>query len=437
MIKIKTKILLTNLVLIGLFISNANVLLAASSPGLSVSGTTLQDTDGARFIIEGANVEFYRDPGCTYVTDNGWTQRAQIAQKMKSLGINAIRLNYSASWLGSSSANQTKFLDFMQVFVQQGIYVMPSDHSFTGRNLNGIENTSFPLFATIVNGAKSRGIEKYLIMNPYNEPYGEDWDSYGWSHWIQKNKDTLAYLRNTLNFKELVVLDTGSWAADFDVSSMNQVKQYDATLMGGTAKVVFSNHWYPNIPISNPQNAMNNANQVPVLIGELGQYNATPLNPQYVRDVLSYAINTGIPKGFNGVFPWIWNWCDDNSMTAEWDDHVNLSPYGQIFVDNYYSKVSGGGGPILTPTPSANPTSSPTVQPTVVPTFTPSPMPSATGALRPGDANGDGKVDGLDYVVWLGNYGANIAGGAIIGDFNEDQHVDGLDYVIWLNNYDL
>jgi hypothetical protein len=60
---------------------------------------------------------------------------------------------------------------------------------------------------------------------------------------------------------------------------------------------------------------------------------------------------------------------------------------------------------------------------------------SPTPNLKPGDANGDGKVDGLDYVIWLNNYGTTTTDGASKGDFNNDGKVDGLDYVIWLNNY--
>ncbi len=55
-------------------------------------------------------------------------------------------------------------------------------------------------------------------------------------------------------------------------------------------------------------------------------------------------------------------------------------------------------------------------------------------ALLPGNANGDSVVDGLDYVIWLNNYGSSKQGPSF-GNFNGDSVVDGLDYVIWLNNY--
>jgi hypothetical protein len=53
----------------------------------------------------------------------------------------------------------------------------------------------------------------------------------------------------------------------------------------------------------------------------------------------------------------------------------------------------------------------------------------------PGDANGDGKVDGIDYVIWLNHYNQATINGPKDGDFNNDGKVDGIDYVIWLTNY--
>ncbi|MBI3980943.1 hypothetical protein HY345_03005 [Candidatus Microgenomates bacterium] len=61
--------------------------------------------------------------------------------------------------------------------------------------------------------------------------------------------------------------------------------------------------------------------------------------------------------------------------------------------------------------------------------------PAKTNAqLNPADANSDGKVDGVDYTIWLIHYEQNVTGGKTKGDFNNDGKVTGLDYVIWLNN---
>lgn len=65
-----------------------------------------------------------------------------------------------------------------------------------------------------------------------------------------------------------------------------------------------------------------------------------------------------------------------------------------------------------------------------------SPAPSITGSQQlSGDANGDGKVDGIDYITWLTHYNQATTLGARDGDFNLDGKVDGIDYITWLNNY--
>ena len=60
---------------------------------------------------------------------------------------------------------------------------------------------------------------------------------------------------------------------------------------------------------------------------------------------------------------------------------------------------------------------------------------AATQVATPGDANNDGRVDGIDYVIWFNNYGQISQGGSSVGDFNNDTQIDGVDYVIWFNNY--
>jgi hypothetical protein len=56
----------------------------------------------------------------------------------------------------------------------------------------------------------------------------------------------------------------------------------------------------------------------------------------------------------------------------------------------------------------------------------------------PGDGNGDGVVDGLDYLLWAAAYGdppLDPPGSPGNGDYNDDGVVDGLDYLVWAGNY--
>ncbi|MCA9101723.1 MAG: hypothetical protein KDA63_11260 [Planctomycetales bacterium] len=58
-------------------------------------------------------------------------------------------------------------------------------------------------------------------------------------------------------------------------------------------------------------------------------------------------------------------------------------------------------------------------------------------ATLPADGNGDGWVDGLDYLLWASHYGMHPSpdGDISDGDYNDDGWVDGLDYLLWAANY--
>jgi hypothetical protein len=51
-----------------------------------------------------------------------------------------------------------------------------------------------------------------------------------------------------------------------------------------------------------------------------------------------------------------------------------------------------------------------------------------------GDGNNDGKVDGLDFIIWLIHYGQNVSGNTN-GDYDGNGSVGIGDYLIWANNY--
>ena len=62
---------------------------------------------------------------------------------------------------------------------------------------------------------------------------------------------------------------------------------------------------------------------------------------------------------------------------------------------------------------------------------------SPVSAATPGDATGEGIVNGADYTIWASHYNQSTENGPTDGDFNNSGIVDGADYVIWANNYDM
>jgi hypothetical protein len=55
--------------------------------------------------------------------------------------------------------------------------------------------------------------------------------------------------------------------------------------------------------------------------------------------------------------------------------------------------------------------------------------------LAPGDFNGDGKVDGVDFLNWQSNYPKSSGGTCDHGDANGDGKVDGVDFLVWQSHY--
>lgn len=371
---------------------------------LRVDGVRVERANGDRFVFSGANVEMYRDyrlgqgPGaaCNYASDGFYTVRVEMAARLKALGVNSIRLNYKYTNLDQT--NLAKFLDVAQAFIEAGLYVMPSDHSYTGAGL-GSASQSYPMMRNIIQGIRDRGLDTdYLIMNPFNEP-GPDITP---ADWVLAQQKVINYLRRDSAFDGLIVLDGTGWATMLDVARFNGLIKYDADLrtaiLGETApgKLVFSHHLYPNIGFSGlPTNIGNNSAAVPLTVGELGQYNETPLSPGYVKQVIAAALTQWIPAGHNGLWAWIVNWCDDNKQLNDWkvNPGVPYSPneaftsYGAIWNTDYYAKFIGSSGPPTTPRPvtaTATPTrTAPLPTNTARPSTTPTRPPATSTAAPP------------------------------------------------------
>jgi hypothetical protein len=56
-------------------------------------------------------------------------------------------------------------------------------------------------------------------------------------------------------------------------------------------------------------------------------------------------------------------------------------------------------------------------------------------ALAPGDFNGDGRVDGVDFLNWQSHYPTASGATCDHGDANGDGKVDGVDFLVWQSHY--
>lgn len=374
---------------------------AAQAPtALRVDGVTIVKANGARLLISGINVEMFRDyrgngGECDYTSDGYYAVRDAFAKKFSELGINVARLNYAYANL--SAANLAKFVDVAESLMKRGIYVMPSDHTYTGGVLTGA-SASYPTMRAIIAEVRKRGLDEgLLIMNPFNEP-GPDVTP---AAWLLAQQKVLQDLRTTAKFDGLVVLDGTGWSTMLDVTTFNKVITYDSQLRTSLAqsgdvlpaKVAFSNHLYPNIT-GLPATIGANSDKVPLIVGEIGQINpgASGLDPAYVRSVASQALKTWMPKGHNGLFVWIANWCDANKTWEDWTKNPSipysidangnliepLSPFGNVVISAYYNPMlatNGAPPPVVTISPSGTPTRTASRTPTPVASLTPTSKP--------------------------------------------------------------
>jgi hypothetical protein len=304
---------------------------SVASPLLHIRGTSLVLSDSQRFVVKGVNFEFYRDSGCSQITGAEYPLRQDISDKLKSIGINLVRINYNHTWLEQDGQNLSKLLDMIQVFAQNGIYSMLSDNKFPDRDRSTDYVSAYNSFTNIIIGVRQRDLEPYVLMNPYNESFYVGPDT------IVANENTLKFFRLTLKYKGVIALETDKWYG----SIFQQVLDYDASLLKGSANVVYSEHWYSATQDWNLiHQYIDNSNNFPFLIGEMGSYlrGHPPQTTQFVLDLLDAVRHTGIPRGHNGVVAWIWNWCNINATMTN-SDFITLNDYGNLYVDNYYSKA--------------------------------------------------------------------------------------------------
>lgn len=54
---------------------------------------------------------------------------------------------------------------------------------------------------------------------------------------------------------------------------------------------------------------------------------------------------------------------------------------------------------------------------------------------RPGDFDGDGDIDGPDFLAWQTNLPQSRGGSLDQGDADGDNDIDGADFVVWQTNF--
>lgn len=118
----------------------------------------------------------------------------------------------------------------------------------------------------------------------------------------------------------------------------------------------------------------------------------------------------------------------NTSYTLQWWDTYTGT------VSNTETKTSSGDGQITLSISNLASDIAVKIFTTAVPTTTPT--------VKRADANGDNRVNGQDYIIWMNGYGTVTVSPQprppiTSGNFNNDYAVNGQDYIIWLQEYGL
>jgi mannan endo-1,4-beta-mannosidase len=197
------------------------------------------------------------------------------------------------------------------------------DHDTTGYGEDGAAYTldqAVSYFATLQ--SVLAGQEDYIIINPGNEPIGNN----NPTQWISATTSAITRLRG-LGFQHLIMIDAPNWGQDWQYVMRDSAQTIWAS--DPNANLVFSIHMYGvfNTPasITSYLDTFRTAG-LPLVIGEFGYRNNNTANVDH-DTVMAEAQARGL--GYIG-----WSWCGNNDpyldMAVNWDKN-NLSPWGQRF----------------------------------------------------------------------------------------------------------
>ena len=414
-----------------LFMSVVNILLsifltqnihAAGKGWWSTQGSKIIDEQGEEVVITGINwgFEVYRQD------EKGWLDNSTIANyksmllSMNKFGFNTIRFVWRDWQLENDCVFQNinnnnpeleglsclEVMDEVIKYASQLNMRIILDH----HTLLGSWRKSPKLTENWLKLAKRYKNNPYVIgADLDNEPHHTQvcWGCGNNSDW-RLGAERLGNEILKVNPKWLIIVE-GILGIDLEVA-----KQYPIRL-SNPKKLVYSTHVYPGmtygIPFEEVESAWDkkfgylvNENIAPVLVGEFQLVNLGQM--EWFNKLVNYMKN----KRISGTV-WAWRWGDPKYSDQSW---YVLPPIEK----NYLTISNDQRKPImrswlvkLDPNPGYD-----------------------TLPEKSADANGDGRVDGEDYLIWLKNFGKNKSG-PNNGDFNNDRKVDGLDYIIFVNSF--
>ncbi|HYD41380.1 MAG TPA: cellulase family glycosylhydrolase [Anaeromyxobacter sp.] len=281
----------------------------AAAQGLHVSGTNVVEGNGNTFIMRGVN------------HGHAWfMNRTSAFADIKSYNSNVVRVVLSSGRWGTTNT-PADVANVVSLCKANRMICVLENHDTTGYGEDGAAislDAAVDYFATLQ--SVLAGQEDYVIINPGNEPIGNN----NATQWISATTNAIRRLRS-LGFQHLIMIDAPNWGQDWQYVMRDSAQTIWAS--DPNQNLVFSIHMYGvfNTPtaITSYLNTFRSAG-LPLVIGEFGYRNNNSSNVDH-DTVLAEAEARGM--GYIG-----WSWCGNNEpyldMVVNWDRN-NLSPWGQ------------------------------------------------------------------------------------------------------------
>lgn len=330
---------------------------AGVAPVADITSTVSQlrqgSLTGPRMVLAGIALWGIQDTivGPDPLGDQWYAARDQIAVTLRGWGVNYVRIRVWADYYNGLSATDqaayvAKAVAWRDAMKAQGILTCfcwwdPLDGNYKGAAWATNYNRSFALMAAIINAVGLN--EPWTFIEPGNEPFGMTDDA-----WYTAMAGTITYLRSTLGYQNLLVIDPNNYAHTWDDTRFTSLENLDATLRpNGRANLIWAWHEYAN----NYSGQTWNTNTFTANTGGTSQrhiYGMLEFGRQnnVLADNVTWASAAatalaGLPAtrvNFCGAAPFLFgNWYDNNAITTA--DLTTTTAWGTAAKNNFFANV--------------------------------------------------------------------------------------------------
>jgi hypothetical protein len=231
---------------------------AGATPVASGGMLHVGSSGGPRLELRGVNVWGLQDSITQGFGAQQYEQRATVASTIKSWGANLVRFRVLADDYNGAPSAATggltraqmiqRIKDWRDAVVSRGMYFMVCswdglDGAYAGARWAGNGQRVHQLFADI---HAALGDDPKVIYEVTNEP-----NNVSWADWDANMRGSIAYFREQLGYRGLLVIDPIWWANSgtggegYDDARYSALEAYDAARAGmGSHQLAFAKHDY-------------------------------------------------------------------------------------------------------------------------------------------------------------------------------------------------